>query len=147
MGSTTKFKARKAIIEQLRNDTVLAPESIDYNHHENRPESISLGPQIVDDDTGIETTKSLPTYYIERYRMDLVLFVASKNTIEENEARADELTEAIYDSIRNDPYLGLSKHGLTSCKVVETDILSGHLLEVGPMTRVDITLELKGRIT
>ena len=144
---TTKLKARKALLEHFRKAPGLKGLKVDYSFvDENPPECISLMPDISDDENEVRTTRGLPSTYNETYAIGVVLIVASKNTIEENEDRADEILDAMYLSLRSDPRLGGRVDGLVSAVVGRCDVVSGHVLDEGPMVRADLDIEIEGRI-
>ena len=146
MTTTTKFKSRKALLDCLRNVTALAGVSIGYNHVDNPAESISLGPTIQGAETEIRSHTQRPVKQEETYNVALVLFVGSKATIEANEARADELLEAIMTELADNYTLGNSIDGFQWARVAGTEIVSGEVVDEGPMCRVDLLIQCKGRI-
>lgn len=148
MAGTTKLKARAAILEELRTVKALAGVPIGYSHIESPPpESIGLLPEVTEDTAAINTTRATPSCYEETYTVGLEVFVGSKNTLEKNEERLDQLADAIYDHLRNDPGLGKRVPGLVHAVATQSTLISGHVKDEGPMSRLDISVEIYARIT
>lgn len=146
MAATTKFKARAALLECLREVPGLAGVVIDYYDPDEPPEMISLGPTIQDDTTQPRAMTQSPVKQQETYTILLGLFVGSKAKIGENEARADELLDHIMTTLAENYTLGIESTGFQSATVSRIQITSGHVVDQGPRCGVELSIECKGRI-
>ncbi len=146
MTATTKFKARAAILECLREEHGLAGVAIDFYLPEAPKEAIILGPTVQTDDTAQRAMTQLPVKQNETYEIVLHLQVGSQADTAKNEARADELLETIMTFFAATPRLGLESYGFASAQVTRTEIVSGVVKDEGPRCRVDLTIQCKGRI-
>lgn len=145
--STTKFKARRALIDHFRDADGLSGVKIDYSFVDTMPpESISLGSEITDDETNVQVTRPHPSVYVEKYLLVVEVFVGSKNSLGANEKRCGELVEAIYRALREDPRIGERVPGLIAACIVRSDVTTGHVKDEGAMTRTDLYVEVEARI-
>ena len=144
---TTRFAARRQLLKVFKEEHDLGDGVIvDYFDNESH-ESVTLGPTIDQDTTELTATTGAPVVYVETYEIDVVIWVSSQSTVGESEERAEQISDAVYRCLRNDPRIGCDgDNGFIRATVIRAGLLSGEVLNQGAATRLDLTVECKARI-